>query len=108
MDYLPSSAEMDLQTPSVSPSFPNIAYLILILVFHSALLNVIETLLNISYVYLAHVSEWPPATLVGFAAATMTLSKTVLYWAQEYYCGFCAVGHNSLSDLVFLWIIPNG
>ncbi|CAK5274140.1 unnamed protein product [Mycena citricolor] len=31
--------------------------------------------------------------MIGFAAATMTLSKTVLYWAQEYYCNYCAVGH---------------
>ncbi|KAF4610077.1 hypothetical protein D9613_010469 [Agrocybe pediades] len=73
-----------------------------------SLLNVIETFLNISYVYLAHVAQWPPATIVGFAAATMTLSKTILYWAQEYYCGFCAIGHNTWSDLFFLWIIPNG
>lgn len=73
-----------------------------------ALLNVIETLLNIAYVYLAHVAQWPPATLIGLGAAIMTLSKTILYWAQEYYCGFCAVGHNNASDLFFLWIIPNG
>lgn len=64
--------------------------------------------MNIAYVYLAHVAEWPGATIVGFAAATMTLSKTILYWAQEYYCGYCAIGHNTLSDLIFLWIIPNG
>jgi hypothetical protein len=64
--------------------------------------------LNITYVYLAHVAQWPPATLIGFGAAIMTLSKTILYWAQEYYCGFCAVGHNNASDLFFLWIIPNG
>lgn len=73
-----------------------------------ALLNVIETLLNATYLYLAHVAAWPPATLVGFAAAVMTLSKTVLYWAQEYYCGYCMIGHNSAWNLVTLWIIPNG
>ena len=73
-----------------------------------ALLNVIETLLNIAYLYLAHIAQWPPATIIGFGAALMTLSKTVLYWAQEYYCGFCAIGHNTASDLFFLWIIPNG
>ncbi|KAF9220377.1 hypothetical protein BS17DRAFT_787695 [Gyrodon lividus] len=73
-----------------------------------ALLNVVETLMNLTYVYLAHVSSWSAAPLVGFAAATMTLSKTVLYWAQEYYCGGCAIGHNSLEDLVVYWIIPNG
>ena len=46
--------------------------------------------------------------MIGFGAALTTLSKTVLYWAQEYYCGYCAVGHNNLWDLIFLWIIPNG
>ncbi|EGN94308.1 hypothetical protein SERLA73DRAFT_188111 [Serpula lacrymans var. lacrymans S7.3] len=71
-------------------------------------LNIIETLMNLAYVYLAHVSHWEPAPLLGFAAATMTLSKTVLYWAQEYYCGYCAVGHNSFEDLLVYWIIPNG
>ena len=73
-----------------------------------SLLNVIETLLNILYLYLAHVQNWAPATLVGFTAASMTLSKTILYWANEYYCNFCAVGHNDFSSLLFLWIIPNG
>lgn len=71
-------------------------------------LNIVETLMNLAYVYLAHVSGWSPAPLIGFAAATMTLSKTVLYWAQEYYCGLCAIGHNNLSDIIIYWIIPNG
>ncbi|KAI0035529.1 hypothetical protein K488DRAFT_16856, partial [Vararia minispora EC-137] len=71
-------------------------------------MNVIETLLNIYYVYLAHVSASPAATVVGFAAAVMTLSKTVLYWLQEYFCGYCAVGHNTTHDLIVYWIIPNG
>ncbi|KIJ64001.1 hypothetical protein HYDPIDRAFT_91287 [Hydnomerulius pinastri MD-312] len=73
-----------------------------------SMLNVVETLMNLTYVYLAHVSNWTPAPLVGFAAATMTLSKTVLYWAQEYYCGGCAIGHNTAKDLIVYWIIPNG
>lgn len=64
--------------------------------------------MNLAYVYLAHVSGWSPAPLIGFAAVTMTLSKTILYWLQEYYCGFCAIGHNTMSDLIIYWIIPNG
>ncbi|KAG2353036.1 hypothetical protein BDR07DRAFT_1434996 [Suillus spraguei] len=43
-------------------------------------LNIVETLMNLAYVYLAH----------------------------EYYCGFCAIGHNTMSDLIVYWIIPNG
>lgn len=75
---------------------------------HLALMNIIETLLNLYYLYLAHISDSASAPLVGFSAALMTLSKTVLYWAQEYYCNFCAVGHNSLGDLFLYWILPNG
>ncbi|KII84018.1 hypothetical protein PLICRDRAFT_58149 [Plicaturopsis crispa FD-325 SS-3] len=71
-------------------------------------MNIVETLLNLAYLYTAHVSAWPPAPLIGFAAATMTLSKTVLYWLQEYYCGGCSVGHNDAYTLVVYWIIPNG
>ncbi|KDQ53945.1 hypothetical protein JAAARDRAFT_136371 [Jaapia argillacea MUCL 33604] len=73
-----------------------------------SLLNVIETFMNLVYLYLLHVLGSPVAPVVGFASATMTLSKTVLYWAQEYYCGYCAVGHNTLKDLIVYWIIPNG
>ncbi|KAG6918812.1 hypothetical protein DXG01_011564 [Tephrocybe rancida] len=73
-----------------------------------SLLNVVETLLNILYLYLAHVVAWPPASLIGFTSASLTLSKTILYWAQEYYCGFCGIGHNTVSDLLIYWIIPNG
>jgi len=73
-----------------------------------SLLNIIETLMSLAYVYLAHVSGWTPAPLIGFAAVSMTLSKTILYWAQEYYCGFCAIGHNTWSDLIVYWILPNG
>ncbi|KAL4263219.1 EXPERA domain-containing protein [Pleurotus pulmonarius] len=73
-----------------------------------SLLNIVETLMNLVYLYLAHVQHSPAAIVIGFAAVVMTLSKTVLYWAQEYYCGFCAVGHNSMRDLIVLWVIPNG
>ncbi|KAG9248283.1 hypothetical protein BJ878DRAFT_550091 [Calycina marina] len=48
------------------------------------------------------------ALLVAYSAAVMTVSKTVLYWANEYYSGFANIGHNSVMDLIFLWIIPNG
>ncbi|KAI9567827.1 hypothetical protein HD554DRAFT_2205259 [Boletus coccyginus] len=73
-----------------------------------SLLNLVETSLNLAYVYLVHVSSWSGAPLIGFAAATMTLSKTALYWAQEYYCGGCAVGHNTWDNLLLYWALPNG
>jgi len=73
-----------------------------------SLMNVIETLLNLYYVYLQHLVGSPSAPLVGLSTAVMTLSKTVLYWAQEYYCGGCAIGHNDWWTLLWFWIIPNG
>lgn len=71
-------------------------------------MNIIETVLNVIYLYLAHVSAWPPATLIGFTGAALTLGKTVLYWAQEYYCNFCATGQNDAYTMLVYWIIPNG
>lgn len=63
---------------------------------------------QIYYVYLTHVAPSPYAPVVGLSSAVMTLSKTVLYWLVEYYCNYCAVGHNNVFDLVLMWIIPNG
>ena len=71
-------------------------------------MNLVETALNVYYVYAQHVLASPSAPLIGFASAVMTLSKTVLYWMQEYYCGGCAVGHNDMWTLFWLWIVPNG
>jgi len=101
------------------------------------LLNIIESLMYGYYLYIlyaygkqskAHGRGTPKASTVGFlgqrrfvdgqmgakavlvaySAALMTVSKTVLYWLNEYYSGFANIGHNSFPDLLFLWIIPNG
>ncbi|KAJ3568238.1 hypothetical protein NP233_g5848 [Leucocoprinus birnbaumii] len=71
-------------------------------------MNVVETILNVTYVYLAHNTQWPGAPVVGFATAVMTLSKTILYGLNEYYCGFCQIGHNDALTLAVYWILPNG
>ncbi|KAH9964869.1 hypothetical protein BC827DRAFT_1185639 [Russula dissimulans] len=73
-----------------------------------SVLNLVETAVNVFYVYLAHVAKYPSASVVGFASAVMTLSKTVLYWLQEYHCNYCNVGHNDWKALVIYFIIPNG
>nr|GAT60650.1 predicted protein [Mycena chlorophos] len=70
-----------------------------------SLLNLFETILNLAYVYATHVRAWNPAPVLGLVGASMTLSKTVLYWAQEYYCNWCAVGHNSLRDIIMYWFL---
>ncbi|KZF23515.1 hypothetical protein L228DRAFT_282236 [Xylona heveae TC161] len=48
------------------------------------------------------------AVLIGYATAVMTLSKTVLYWLNEYYSGFKHIGHNDALTLIIAWLIPNG
>lgn len=37
----------------------------------------------------------------------MTLAKTLLYVSQEYFCGFCAIGHNTFPGMLSYWILPN-
>ncbi|KAI0297980.1 hypothetical protein BC826DRAFT_907377 [Russula brevipes] len=75
---------------------------------HHAVINLIETALNVLYLYLAHVARYPAASVVGFGSVVMTLSKTVLYWLQEYYCNLCNIGHNDLKTLFVFWVIPDG
>ncbi|KAF2494843.1 hypothetical protein BU16DRAFT_426731, partial [Lophium mytilinum] len=94
--------------------------------------NIPETLLYIYYLYLVYTQSTQVqairggakpgflaqryvagrpgalATMVGFAAAVMTLSKTILYGLNEAYSGWSNVGHNEWINFVFLWIIPNG
>ncbi|KFZ08993.1 hypothetical protein V502_09008 [Pseudogymnoascus sp. VKM F-4520 (FW-2644)] len=48
------------------------------------------------------------AALVAYSSAILTVAKTMLYWLNEYYSGFGNIGHNTLPDLILLWIIPNG
>ncbi|PVI02914.1 hypothetical protein DM02DRAFT_626304 [Periconia macrospinosa] len=43
------------------------------------------------------------ALLIGFAAAVMTLSKTVLYYAVEYYSEFANVKHNDVVTLIIFY-----
>ncbi|CAK7234133.1 hypothetical protein SBRCBS47491_008845 [Sporothrix bragantina] len=93
-------------------------------------LNLVETLLYLAYVYVWQTQGQPVAgagafpagsarkglvgraagwaVLLAFSSAVMTLSKTVLYWLNEYYSDFDNIGHNDLYSLIFLWIIPNG
>ncbi|EJU05867.1 hypothetical protein DACRYDRAFT_93032 [Dacryopinax primogenitus] len=73
-----------------------------------ALLNLVENFINLTYLYSAHIAKSPVAPVIGFTGVVMTFSKTVLYWAQEYYCGYCKIGHNTISDITTLWVIPNG
>ena len=72
-----------------------------------ALLNIGETILNLLYVYLTHVKSLPSAPVIGFAAANLTLGKTLLYVIQDLFCNRCTTGHNTLSVLLTYYILPN-
>lgn len=89
-----------------------------------ATLNVVETVMYLAYLLIwysgaqslgprgdtsrrrvaGRQAGW--AVLVGLSAAVMTVSKTALYWLNEYFSGFDNIGHNKPWDLVLLWIIP--
>ncbi|KAK4041344.1 hypothetical protein C8A01DRAFT_45494 [Parachaetomium inaequale] len=91
-----------------------------------SLMNLAETLLYLAYLGLWYVYGTRAGTgtaaarravggrvgalavLVGFSAAVMTVSKTVLYWVLEYCSGFDNIGQNDFWTLFVLWIIPNG
>nr|XP_019043735.1 uroporphyrinogen-III C-methyltransferase [Kwoniella bestiolae CBS 10118]OCF22665.1 uroporphyrinogen-III C-methyltransferase [Kwoniella bestiolae CBS 10118] len=83
-------------------------------------MNVIEVFLAIEYLYLRHTSPRSStrtpnpshryhahAPLVGFAGALMTLSKTALYFLQEYFCDWCMVGHNDRFTFWAVWVATN-
>ncbi|ORY12518.1 hypothetical protein BCR34DRAFT_450982, partial [Clohesyomyces aquaticus] len=48
------------------------------------------------------------ALLIGFTAAVMTLSKTVLYYLNEYYSGFANTKHNDWATLIAFYGVMNG
>ena len=51
-------------------------------------LNVIELLLQIYYLRLrTKPGKENRALMVGYTVSVMTLSKTILYWLQEYFSG---------------------
>ncbi|KAL0959178.1 hypothetical protein HGRIS_014459 [Hohenbuehelia grisea] len=70
-----------------------------------ALLNVVETFLNLTSVYLSYFTSSPWAIVIALTSAVMTASKTALYFAQEHYCGYCNVGHNDWQGLA-TWGVP--
>ncbi|KAF8150926.1 hypothetical protein B0H34DRAFT_156886 [Crassisporium funariophilum] len=74
----------------------------------AAVLNLVETSLNLVYLLLVHVTPRQTAPLFGFAGAGLTLAKTTLWVTQEYFCGRCS--HTSTEDPVEFfkfWIAPN-
>jgi hypothetical protein len=73
-----------------------------------ALLNVLEGIGNMIYLYKTEVSGDPVAPLIGFGIASATISKPIMFWAKEYFCNFCSIGHNSMKTAITMWWIPTG
>ncbi|UZJ55161.1 hypothetical protein CBS101457_004481 [Exobasidium rhododendri] len=78
-------------------------------------MNIVETLLNFLYVYMAAIDGRPRlralAPLVGLSVAIMTFWKTALYWLQDYLTGpkgWGFTGHNKVYEFWVLFAIPNG
>jgi len=73
----------------------------------AAVLNILENLTNIIYLYQSYISQSDVAPVFGYTGAVMTLAKTLLYISQEYFCNGCSVGHNDLLVTFCFWIMPN-
>lgn len=73
----------------------------------AAILNLLENFAAITYLVLVYAIKSDIAPLFGYTGATVTLAKTILYLAQEYYCGWCAIGHNDFVDVLAYWVCPN-
>lgn len=48
------------------------------------------------------------ALLIGFSAAVMTLSKTVLYYFNEYFSNFHNIRHNDWATIALFYGLMNG
>ncbi|KAL0945404.1 hypothetical protein HGRIS_000896 [Hohenbuehelia grisea] len=73
----------------------------------AAILNLLEISANLLYLFTTHILPHPAAPLIGYSGALMTLSKTILYVAQEYFCDWCAIGHNDFGVAMVFWFVPN-
>ena len=76
--------------------------------FISAVLNLAEALGNLVYLNKTEISPDPIAPIIGFSVASATIAQAIIYWLQEYFCDYCATGHNPLWTAVTLWWIPTG
>ncbi|KAF8960013.1 hypothetical protein BDZ97DRAFT_1355474 [Flammula alnicola] len=74
----------------------------------AAISNLVETSLNVAYLYAVYVSPKNIAPLFGFAGASLTLCKTTIWVLQEHFCGRCSQSPKSdFSEILKFWIAPN-
>lgn len=77
-------------------------------------MNVVESVLNWTYVYYAWLSSSPQrvprAQVAGLVATSLTAAKTVLYLLNDAFCGpqgWCKTGQNEPLTWFTLWFLPN-
>lgn len=77
-------------------------------------MNILESALNVAYVYFAwvstHLSRVPRAQVAGLVGASLTCAKTILYLLNDAYCGpngWCHTGQNDGRTWFLLWFLPN-
>jgi hypothetical protein len=64
-------------------------------------LNVVELLIQIWFLRLRNKpGQENKALMIGYSVSLMTLSKTVLYWLQEYYSGYSPTSDGTLMGQV--------
>ncbi|KZT35754.1 hypothetical protein SISSUDRAFT_970540, partial [Sistotremastrum suecicum HHB10207 ss-3] len=74
-----------------------------------ALMDVIETVLSLTYLRLVYLKDVPPrsAPIYGLSSAIMTFSKSWLFFSQQYSCNYCDIGHNGKKGIM-TWLFFNG
>jgi hypothetical protein len=74
-----------------------------------ALMSVAELVLALFALWLAHGTKRRAlGTLLVFTTASLTCAKTLLIFTIEAVSGLAHIGHNSLSDMTWLYFVPNG
>ncbi|CAA7258806.1 unnamed protein product [Cyclocybe aegerita] len=75
----------------------------------AAVSNLVETSLNLIYIYRVYISPRNTAPIFGFAGAGLTLAKTTIWVLQEHFCGRCSyfAGRTDFQETLKFWIAPN-
>ena len=70
------------------------------------MLNLVEVCLQLWAIVLLSKKDEAPGALLTFLTSAFTFWKTVLYWTYDIAGGFVNTGHNTLFNLIFVYILP--
>jgi hypothetical protein len=71
------------------------------------IMNLVEIAIGLMALYLNQINKKNAALLCAFSSLLLTGSKTFLIFLLEAISGLEHVGHNSLHDLIVLYLVPN-